>query len=65
MTDMRRISNLTGALVRRIRREPFTSLAIATGAGFVIGGALSFRMGRVALGVAARQVGRELLKQVL
>jgi H+/gluconate symporter-like permease len=53
------------AIVRRIRARPLTSLAAAIGVGFVVGGALSFRAGRVVLAAAVRNVARELLKQVL
>jgi hypothetical protein len=38
---------------------------IGLSAGFVLGGALSFRAGRMALGVASRHLFRELLKEVL
>jgi hypothetical protein len=60
-----RISDLARAIARRIRRRPITSLAAAIGVGFLVGGALSFRAGRVALAAAARHVTREVLKQVL
>jgi hypothetical protein len=33
--------------------------------GIVVGGALSFRAGRIALAAAARHVAHEVLKQVL
>jgi len=38
------------------------SLALALGAGFVVGGAFCFRAGRIALAAAARHIARELLK---
>lgn len=57
--------NLSRAVLQRICRRPLASLAVAIGVGFVVGGALSFRAGRVALAVAARHVAREVLKQVL
>lgn len=60
-----RIANLAKALVRRIRRQPLASLLVVAAGGFVIGGALSFRGGRIVLVAAGRHVGRELLKQVL
>ncbi|HXN33840.1 MAG TPA: hypothetical protein VN894_18350 [Polyangiaceae bacterium] len=60
-----RAGNLARAMIGRIRRRPIASLAVAAGLGFVIGGALSFRGGRIALGAAARHVAREVLKQVL
>jgi hypothetical protein len=60
-----RIVEFAGELGRRIRREPLKALAVAVGAGFVIGGAMSFRAGRLLLAAAARHVTRELLKQLL
>jgi hypothetical protein len=59
------LRELAEAIVRRIRRRPLTSLAVAIGVGFVVGGALSFRAGRVALAAAVRHIAREVLKQVL
>jgi hypothetical protein len=59
------MSEIGRAILRRVRQRPFAAVAAAVGVGFVIGGALSFRAGRVALGTVARQVARELLKQVL
>jgi len=38
------------------------SLALALGAGFVVGGAFCFRAGRIVLAAAARHIARELLK---
>jgi hypothetical protein len=49
----------------RIRERPLASLGVGLGLGFLIGGALSFRAGRIALAAAARHVAREILKQVL
>lgn len=60
-----RLSDLTRAMAARIRERPLTSLAVAVGAGFVVGGALSLRAGRLLLAAAARHVGRALLKQIL
>ncbi len=60
-----RAGGLTRAVMQRIRRRPLASLAVAVGAGFVVGGALSFRAGRIALRAAARHVAREVLKQLL
>jgi adenine/guanine phosphoribosyltransferase-like PRPP-binding protein len=60
-----RVVHLAQAMVHRIRRRPWTSLLVATSGGFVIGGALSFRAGRLVLVAAARHVGREFLKQLL
>jgi hypothetical protein len=53
------------AVGRRIRRRPFTALAVAAGAGFIIGGAMTFRAGRILLAAGARHAARELLKQLL
>jgi hypothetical protein len=60
-----RASALARGVVERIRERPLTSIVAALGIGFVVGGALSFRMGRTALRVATRYVARELLKAVL
>ncbi len=60
-----RMADLARAISERIRHRPFTSLAVAVGLGFAIGGALTFRAGRVAIAAATRHVARELLKQVL
>jgi hypothetical protein len=60
-----RILEVAQALRKRIRRQPIAALAIAAGAGFVIGGAMSFRAGRLLLAAGARNVARELLKQLL
>ncbi len=60
-----RVNELARRFARRIHDRPWTSLAVALGIGFVVGGALSFRAGRVALAAAARHVARGLLKQVL
>jgi hypothetical protein len=60
-----RILELIDALGRRIRRHPLAALAIGAGVGFVVGGALSFRAGRILLAAGARRAARELLKQLL
>jgi hypothetical protein len=60
-----RVLDLVLAMGRRMRRRPLATLAIGAAAGFVIGGALSFRVGRILLGAGARHVARELLKQLL
>ena len=60
-----RILELVTELGRRIRRRPLTALAVAAGAGFVVGGALTFKAGRLLLAAGARHVTRELLKQLL
>jgi hypothetical protein len=60
-----RAAELARALYARIRERPLTSLAVAVGVGLLVGGALSFRAGRLALVAAARRVGQEVLRQVL
>jgi hypothetical protein len=59
------VVQLIEAVARRIRRRPLAALAVGAGIGFVIGGALSFRTGRLLLAAGARQVVRDLLKQLL
>jgi hypothetical protein len=60
-----RVAEVMAGVARRISAQPFESMVIALGVGFTLGGALSFRAGRLALRVAMRHVGRELLKQLL
>ncbi len=60
-----RIVELVRAIGRRIRRRPLAALAVGVAAGFAIGGALSFRAGRILLAAGARHVARDLLKQLL
>jgi hypothetical protein len=60
-----RVKDLARALADRIRQRPLASLAAAIGVGFLVGGALTFRAGRIALAAAARHVARVVLKQVL
>jgi hypothetical protein len=60
-----RVAELARALAWRVRERPVATLAVAVGVGFLVGGALTFRAGRIALAVAARRVAREVLKQVL
>jgi hypothetical protein len=60
-----RLIALLEAMARRIRRQPLAALAVAIGAGFMLGGALSSRTGRAVVSAAARHLGRELLKQLL
>jgi hypothetical protein len=60
-----RITELIALLRRRIAARPVSSTLLAVGAGFVLGGALSFRVGRTALGVVGRQMARELLKELI
>jgi hypothetical protein len=60
-----RLWQLAVSLGSRIRRRPLASLAVAVGVGFVVGGALSSRAGRIALAAAARHWAHQLLKRVL
>jgi hypothetical protein len=60
-----KVLELLDAIERNIRRRPLTALACGIGAGFVIGGALSSRAGRLLLAAGARHAARELLKQLL
>ncbi|HXX69666.1 MAG TPA: hypothetical protein VEK07_20960 [Polyangiaceae bacterium] len=60
-----RIADFARALAERIMARPVTAGVLAVGVGFVVGGALSCRAGRMALAAAGRHVLRELLKQVL
>jgi hypothetical protein len=60
-----RVLELVAELGRRIRRRPLTALAVAAGAGFIVGGALTFKAGRLLLAAGVRHVTRELLKQLL
>ncbi len=60
-----RILELIDAIGRRIRRRPLAALAVGVGIGFVVGGAMSFRAGRILLAAGMRRAARELLKQLL
>lgn len=60
-----RVVEMIEALRRRIASRPMSATILALGFGFVLGGALSFRAGRAALGIAGRHVVRELLKEML
>jgi hypothetical protein len=60
-----RVLELVRAIERRIAQRPLTAVAAAIGIGFLVGGALSFRAGRIALAAATRYVAREVFKQVL
>jgi hypothetical protein len=59
------VAKVMAAVARRIGEQPAAALAAAIALGFVFGGAMSFRAGRVLLSVAARQLGREVIKQLL
>lgn len=60
-----RLAEVARAVCERIVSRPLTSAMLAVSVGFVVGGALSFRAGRLALAAAGRHILRELLKQVL
>jgi hypothetical protein len=60
-----RILELVDELSRRVRREPLKALAVAGAVGFLVGGAMTFRAGRLLLAAGARHVTRALLKQLL
>jgi len=60
-----RVAELIGVFRRRIAVRPLTSTLIALGAGFVLGGALSFRAGRMALAIVGRHAMQEVLKELL
>jgi hypothetical protein len=60
-----RLATAFRAVAERIRERPLTSIAAALGIGFVVGGAASFRAGRLTLSVAARRLARQVLKAVL
>jgi hypothetical protein len=60
-----RAAELLEAARRRIASRPVSATILAVGFGFVLGGALSFRAGRAALGIAGRHVMRELLKEMI
>jgi hypothetical protein len=59
-----RATDLARTVYTRIRERPLTSLAVAVGVGLLVGGALSFRAGRLALVAVARRVAQEVLRQV-
>jgi hypothetical protein len=56
---------LVHAVARRVRERPLTAVAAAVALGVIVGGGLSFRLGRLLLASASRHVAREVLKQVL
>jgi dienelactone hydrolase len=60
-----RVADLVGAVVRFARARPYAALGAAMLAGFAVGGALSWRGGRVMLTAGMKQAGSELLKQLL
>ena len=52
-------------VTRRVRERPLTAVAAAVAIGVIVGGGLSFRLGRLLLAAASRHVVREVLKQVV
>lgn len=53
------------AVTQRVHERPLTAVAAAVALGVIVGGGLSFRLGRLLLASASRHVVREVLKQVL
>jgi hypothetical protein len=53
------------AVKQRVHERPLTAVAAAVAVGLIVGGGLSFRLGRLLLAAASRHVVREVLKQVL
>src|SRR5215469_3039690 len=53
--------DLRRALEHSIEENPLSALAIAAGAGFVLGGGLRNRLGLALLAFAGRRVARELM----
>ena len=62
---VRPLSAIARAVKRRVHERPLTAVAAAVVVGLVVGGGLSFRLGRLLLAAASRHVVREVLKQVL
>jgi len=56
---------IASAVQRRVHERPLTAVVAAVAVGLIVGGGLSFRMGRLLLAAASRHVVREVLKQVL
>ena len=59
------IRAIVQVVTRRVRERPFAAVAAAVAIGVIVGGGLSFRLGRLLLAAASRHVAREVLKQVL
>jgi len=62
---VRPLRAIAKAVKRRVHERPFTAVAAAVAVGLIVGGGLSFRLGRLLLATASRHVVREVLKQVL
>jgi hypothetical protein len=62
---VRPLRAIAHAVKRRVRERPLTAVAAAVAVGLLVGGGLSFRLGRLLLAAASRHVVREVLKQVL
>jgi hypothetical protein len=60
-----RIADLLAAIVRFAKARPYAAVGATAIAGFVVGGALSFRGGRVLLAAGVKNAGQELLKHLL
>ena len=59
------LRSIVHAVTQRVRERPLTAVAAAVAIGVIVGGGLSFRVGRLLLAAASRHVVREVLKQVL
>ena len=56
---------LRRALKRGIEANPLPALAIAAGAGFVLGGGLRHPLGKAVLAFAGRAVAKELMQSAI
>jgi hypothetical protein len=56
---------IASVFARSISRKPLLAMTAALAVGFVIGGGMSTRAGRLALGAAGRHVIRELLRNAI
>jgi ElaB/YqjD/DUF883 family membrane-anchored ribosome-binding protein len=63
--SVRPLRAIARAVKRRVHERPLTAVAAAVAVGLIVGGGLSFRLGRLLLAAASRHVVREVLKQVL
>ena len=56
-----RVATAVRRVSREVERRPFFSLLVGFGVGFAVGGALSTRLGRMALVTAGRYAMKELI----
>ena len=61
-SDLRVVELIAGAR-RHVVARPVSATLAALGIGFVLGGALSFRAGRIAMATLGRRLAVELLKE--